>query len=171
MTVLPRTLSALPEHEFAGVLSTHSVPAAARARPPWTGHSDPPPSNPTPQLASLEPRKASWALRPNTISPEALDCHRRTPSDRRRAWTELHGEPLSNSLHPRHHWLPVKLPEHFDWALPPWAGRCTHRRRARPPVHAASPPPVTTDGDPDLDVTARDPRTSLDPSSDLYHRQ
>jgi hypothetical protein len=32
----------------------------------------------------------------------------------------------------------------------------------------ASPPPVTTTDDPHLDVIARDPRTSLDPSLDLY---
>jgi hypothetical protein len=55
----PRTPSASPEHEFAGVLSTHGVPSAARARPPWTGHSGPPPSNPAPWLASLEPCRAS----------------------------------------------------------------------------------------------------------------
>jgi hypothetical protein len=51
-TVLPRSLSAPPEHEFAGVLPTHGVPAAAQARPPWTDHFGPPPSNPTPRLAS-----------------------------------------------------------------------------------------------------------------------
>jgi hypothetical protein len=37
-----------------------------------------------------------------------------------------------------------------------------HRRRARLPAHAASPPPVTTAGDPHLDATTRDPRTSPD---------
>jgi hypothetical protein len=169
-TVLPSTLSAPPEHEFAGVLSTHGVLAATQACPSWTGHSDPPPSNLAPRLASLEPRKASWALRLNTTLPETPDCHRWTPADRRRTWTELHDEPFSNSLHPRHHWLPVKLPEHFDWALPPWAGRSTHNRRVRPPAHAASPPPFTTVGDPQLDVTARDRRTLPNHSPDLYHR-
>jgi hypothetical protein len=102
-TVLPRTLSALSEDEFVGVLSAHGMPAAARARPPWTGYFGPPPSNPTPRLASLEPHKASRTLRPNTTSSEPPDCHRQTPADRRRTWTELHGEPFSNSLHPRHH--------------------------------------------------------------------
>jgi hypothetical protein len=153
----PRAPSAPPEPEFTGVLSEHGVPLAARARPPWTGHSGPPPPNLAPWLASLEPRRASRALKPNATSPEAPDCHRRTPADRHRSWSELHGEEFPNSLYPRHQWLPVKLLEHFDWALPPWAGRSTHRRRARPPAHAASPPPVTTAGDPHLDVIARDP--------------
>jgi hypothetical protein len=84
-TVLPRSLSAPPEHRFAGVPPAHGMPAAARSRPPWTGHSGPPPYNPTPRLASPELRKASRALRPSTISPEVLDCHHRTSFDRCRA--------------------------------------------------------------------------------------
>jgi hypothetical protein len=75
VTILPCTPSAPPEHEFAGVLSMHGVPSAARARPLWTSHSGPPPSNPAPQLASLEPHRASRALKPSATSPEAPDCH------------------------------------------------------------------------------------------------
>jgi hypothetical protein len=102
-TVLPRTPSALPEPEFTGVFSEHGVPSATRARPPWTGHSDPPLPNSTPRLASLEPRRASCSLKPSATSLKAPNCHHRIPAVRRRAWTELHSEPFSKSLHPRHH--------------------------------------------------------------------
>jgi hypothetical protein len=102
-TVLPHMPSAPPEPEFAGVFLEHDAPSAARARPPWTGHSGPPPPDTAPRLASLEPRRASRALKPNATSPKAPDRHRQTPVDRRHAWTELHGEPFTNSLHPRHH--------------------------------------------------------------------
>jgi hypothetical protein len=102
-TVLPHTPLAPPELDFAGVLPEHGVTSAARARPPWTSHSGPPPPNPAPRLASLEPHRASRAHKPNTTSLEAPDCHHQTPAGHRRAWTELHGEPFPNSLCPWHH--------------------------------------------------------------------
>jgi hypothetical protein len=86
-TVVPRTPSAPLEPKFAGIFPEHDTPSAARARPSWTGHSGPPPPDPAPRLASLEPRRASRAFKPNATSPEALDHHRRTPADRHRAWT------------------------------------------------------------------------------------
>jgi hypothetical protein len=102
-TVLGRTLSVPPKPEFARLSPEHDAPPTAQACPLWTGRSSPPPPKPAPLLASLEPRRASRALKPNATSMEAPDRHRRTPADRRRTWTGPHGEPFPNSLHSRHH--------------------------------------------------------------------
>jgi hypothetical protein len=64
-TLLPRTPLVSPKPEFVGLSPEHDAPPAARARPLWTGHSSPPPPKPAPLLASLEPRRASRALKPN----------------------------------------------------------------------------------------------------------
>jgi hypothetical protein len=161
-TVLPRTPSAPPEHEFAGVLSAHGVPSAAQGHPPWTRHSNPPPSNPSPRLASLEPRKASRALRPNTTSPEAPDCHRRTPANRRRArvdriaWWAIFKflaptAPLTSREAPRALWLSstaVSRPEHAPPTSPTACARGQpsfghQRRRSAPRCDRQRPPDLT----------------------------
>jgi hypothetical protein len=116
---------------------------------------DPQP-RPSPWTASPRGCEAFPSLSRDIASPEKRAQPHRTSTDRRHAWTGSHDEPFSNSLHPQHHWPPMKLPEHFDLTLPPWAGRSMHRRRAWPPAHAASPPLVTTDDDSHLDVIARD---------------
>jgi hypothetical protein len=142
-----------------------------RARSPWLALPVDPHPRPSPWTASPRGCEAFPRSSRDIASPEKRARPRWTSATRRRVWTGSHGEPFSNSLHPRHHWSPMKLPKHFDLTLPPWAGRSTHHRRARPPTHAASPAPVTTADDPHLDVIARDPWTSPDPSSDLYRRQ
>jgi hypothetical protein len=165
------SLRLTPRAETPTPASSPPPAITARARPPWPTLPVDPQPRPNPWTASPRGGEAFPSLSRGIASPEKRARHRRTSADRHRAWTGSHSEPFSNSLHPHQHWPPMKLPEHLDLTLPPWAGRSTHRRRARPPAHAASPPLVTTTDDPHLDVIATDPRTSLDPSPDLYHHQ
>jgi hypothetical protein len=88
-----------------------SIPPAITARASATVASplQPPQVKPVLRLAPPVPREAFQALGPGRTSPEARDRPHWTSVFRRRAWTELTGESLSNSLHPYLLWHPVNL--------------------------------------------------------------
>jgi hypothetical protein len=99
----PRALKSCPRSEITGNCPEHAAPPPAKLsepRPPWPALSSRVQVAPTLRLASPLAREAFQALGPGRTSPEARDHPRRTSVARPRAWTELSGKPLSNSLHP-----------------------------------------------------------------------
>jgi hypothetical protein len=143
----------------------------ARARPPWPALPDDPKPRPSHWTASPWSSKAFPSLSRGIASPEKQNRPRRTSVARSRAWTEQSGEPFSNSSCICLPWPLVKLPDTFNWTVPPWLGRSPHRRRAPPPACVDRPTPTTTADDLHLDMIARDPRTSSDPSPEQPRRR
>jgi hypothetical protein len=97
--VLPRALSTSPEQEIAGACPADGVPAVARSpatvdRP---AESSPTLSNPWNRL--YVSRWSSQSEESSSASLETPDQGHRTSPDRRRTWTEPHGELFFDSLH------------------------------------------------------------------------
>jgi hypothetical protein len=98
-TVRPRSLSTSPERQITGVCSVHGVPAAARDPTTVVQPTEPFPAPSDPRESLHMSRWSSYSQESNSISPGTPDQRRRTSPDRRRTWTELHGESSFDSLH------------------------------------------------------------------------
>jgi hypothetical protein len=98
-----RSLLLTPRAETPTPVSSALPAITARARPPWPALPVDPQPRPSPWTASPRGWEDFPSLSRDIASPEKRARHRLTLAYRRRAWTESHSEPFSNSLHPRHH--------------------------------------------------------------------
>jgi hypothetical protein len=141
----------------------HHCPSSAAMASPFRR----PPASPEPldgfperlwSFPKLQPRSCP-AEEASATSPDFV----RPPPhvDRATRWA------ISNYLRLRPPWLPVKLPNSLDWAMPPWLGRNPRRWRAPLPAHKVRPTPAIPDADPHIDVTVATSPTSLTTSLEL----
>jgi hypothetical protein len=97
--VRPHALSTSLEREITGVCPAHGVPVAARAPATVDRPAEPFPAPSNPRNRLYVPRWSTQSEELSSASSEKPDQGHRTSPNRRRTWTELHGELFFDSLH------------------------------------------------------------------------